>query len=182
MFLGSIGYKNGVDLIVRAMQLIEQTDPGLIRCTLVGDGPEKPVLQMMVRDNGLQSVHFRNPIPRAEVPRQLSQADILILVEREVLYGSSNKLFDYMAAAKPIVSSVYAGHNDLVAEAGCGISGAPENAEELARNLLAVAKMPVEERRRMGERGRAYVREHYDYSVLARRLARVLEELKNHAP
>lgn len=181
MFLGSIGYKNGVDLIVRAMQMIEQTEPGIVRCTLVGDGPEKPALQQIVQDHGLQSVQFRDPIARAQVPKELSQADILILVEREVLYGSSNKLFDYMAAARPIVSSVFAGHNDLVREAACGVSGSPESAEELAQNLLAVARMPVEERRAMGERGRAYVREHHDYSVLAGHLANTVEELDNHA-
>ena len=181
MFLGSMGFKNGVDLIVQAMRIIEQTKPGLLECTLVGDGPEKPRLRRMVRDWGLKNVRFGDPVPRAQVPEYTARADILVLVEREVLYGSSNKLFDYMAAGKPIVFAVVAEHNNLVDQAQCGVSASPESAEDLADKLLVVARMSEEERRAMGKRGRAYVREHHDYSVLARRLANALGELDNEA-
>jgi glycosyltransferase involved in cell wall biosynthesis len=177
MFLGAMGRKNGVDLIVQAMQILERTEPGLLECTLVGDGPEKPRLQQMVKDWGLRSVQFREPIPREQVPKYTAQADMLVMVEREVLYGSSNKLFDYMAAGKPIVFSVFAQHNNLVEEVQCGLSASPESATDLAEKLLAAARMPEEQRQAMGERGRAYVRQHYDYSVLATRLADILEEL-----
>ena len=181
MYLGAMGTKNGVDLIVQAMRIIEQTEPGLLECVLVGDGPEKPRLQQMVHDWGLESVRFEKPIPRVQVPSYAMQSDILIMVEREVFYGSSNKLFDYMAAAKPIVSAVFARHNSLMEQAQCGVAASPESATDLAEKLLAVARMPEAERRAMGERGRAYVRRHHDYSVLARRLADVLEELDNGA-
>jgi len=179
MFLGSIGLKNGVDLIVQAMRIIEESEPGLVQCVLVGDGPEKTRLQRMVRDWGLKSVSFRDPVPRAQVPHYTAQADVLVLVERQVLYGSSNKLFDYMAAGKPIVSSVYAAHNSVVDEVRCGLSAAPDSATDLAEKLLALARKPAEERRAMGQRGRAYVRRHYDYSVLAKRLVDAMEGLGN---
>ena len=181
MFLGSIGFKNGVDLIVEAMRLVERNQPGLLACVLVGDGPEKPRLQQVVRDWGLTNVHFENSVPRAQVPRYAACADILVLAEREVLYGSSNKLFDYMAAGKPIVCSVYAEHNKLVEQAQCGMAALPENAEDLAEKLLMLAHASKEERQVMGERGRAYVKQHYDYSVLAQRLANALDGLDNEA-
>ena len=115
------------------------------------------------------------------MPTWAVQADILILVQKEVLYGSSNKLFDYMAAGKPIVSSVFAEHNDLVERAQCGVSASPENAEDLAEKLLAVARMSEKERRAMGERGRAYVRQHHDYEVLAQQFHQTIEELYDEA-
>ena len=86
-----------------------------------------------------------------------------------------------MAAAKPIVSSVFAKHNNLSEQVRCGVAALPDNSEDLAEKLVAVARLPEEERRAMGDRGRAYVRPHHDYSVLARRLATVLEQLDNGA-
>lgn len=177
MFLGAIGYKNGVDLIVQAMRIIEQADPGLLECVLIGDGPEKEGLEHLVQEWGLKNVQFKDPVPRVQVPEHIAQADMLVLVEREVLYGSSNKLFDYMAAAKPIVFSVFAEHNNLVAEAQCGISAVPDSAEDLAEKLLTLAHMSKEERRTMGKRARAYVRQHHDYGILAQRFHQSTEEL-----
>jgi len=179
MYLGSMGATNGLDLVLQAMQIIEQTKLLPLECVLVGDGPEKARLQQIARDWGLKSVRFENVVPRAQVPHYAAQADILILVQREVLYGSSNKLYDYMAASKPIVFAVFAEHNNLVEQAQCGVAASPDNAADLAEKLLTVAQMPEAERRAMGERGRAYVRRHHDYSVLARRLADVLERSDN---
>ncbi len=177
IYFGSMGSKNGLDLILRAMRILDESEPGLLECTLVGDGPERPRLEQMVREWRLEAVRFDGPVPRAQIPSIAAQADLLVLVEREVLYGSSNKLFDYMASGKPIVASVFAKHNNLVHEAECGLAAAPDNAEDLAQKLLSAARMPEAERQAMGNRGRAYVREHFDYSVLARRLAELLEGL-----
>ncbi len=177
MYAGSMGFKNGVDLIVEAMRIVERAEPGLLQCTLLGDGPERAQLQRAVREQRIGNVRFDGPVPRAEVPGRLATADILVLTERKVLYGSSNKLFDYMAAGCPIVSSVFAEHNSPIERARCGISVPPENAAALAEALLTVAHMPAEARLAMGERARAYVRQHNDYPVLARRLHQVFEEL-----
>ena len=124
-------------------------------------------------------MRFEEAIPRAQVPHYTAQADILVLVQKEVLYGSSNKLYDYMAAGKPIVCALRAEHNSLVERARCGASADPDDAEDLAEKLLMVARLSVEERRAIGKRGHEYVWQHHDYSVLARRLMDVLEELDN---
>lgn len=179
MYLGAMGLTNGLDLVLQALRIMSQTAPGLMECAFVGDGPEKPRLRQMAQDWGLKNVRFEEAVPRAQVPYYAAQADILVLVQKEVLYGSSNKLYDYMAAAKPIVFAIFAEHNKPVEQAGCGVSASPESAEDLAEKLLAVAQMPEEERRAMGQRGRAHVQQYHDYSVLARQLADVLEALND---
>jgi len=182
MYLGSMGFKNGIDLIIQAIRIVEQIKPGLLECTLIGDGPEKPFLQQTIQNWGLKNIKFESAIPRAQVPERVLQADILILVEREVLYGSSNKLFDYLASGKPIVCSVYAEHNNLVEQIQCGLAASPEDTTDLAEKLMAIARIPETERQAMGERGRAYVQQYHDYSVLAQRLADALKELDSEAP
>jgi glycosyltransferase involved in cell wall biosynthesis len=75
-----------------------------------------------------------------------------------------------MMAGVPVLHSVEAG-NDPVAEAGCGLTVAPESATAIAEGLLRLAGLPAEERRAMGEHGRAFVRAHHTYPVLAQRFA-----------
>jgi glycosyltransferase involved in cell wall biosynthesis len=163
MYLGAMGVTNGLDRVLQAIHLANQRQPGLIEWTFVGDGPEKPRLQQMAIDLGLGNVQFSDPVPHSQVPRSLAGADMLLLVQREVLYGSSNKLYDYMAAAKPILFAVHAQHNNLVEEAKCGVSALPDSAKDLADKLIFLAQMPEDERFAMGERGRAYVQQYHDY-------------------
>jgi glycosyltransferase involved in cell wall biosynthesis len=77
-----------------------------------------------------------------------------------------NKLMDYMMAGCAVLHSVQAG-NDPVAESGCGLTVAPESPVAVAEGLKHLAALPAEERRAMGERGRAFVQAHHTYPVLA---------------
>lgn len=177
MFLGSIGYKNGVDWIIDAMEIIEDDHPDLLECFLIGGGLEKAKLVKKVTQMGLSNVTFIEPVPRERVPYYALQADFFILTEREVYYGSSNKLFDYMAAGKPIVTSVFAEHNDIVEEIECGYSTKPGNIQELADKITKMALLSEEERAQMGKRALDYVLEYHDYSVLANKLAEAIDNI-----
>jgi glycosyltransferase involved in cell wall biosynthesis len=75
---------------------------------------------------------------------------------------------DYMMAGVPVLHSVDAG-NDPVAEAGCGLTVSPEAPAAVAAGLRQLAALRPEERRAMGQRGRAYVRARHSYAVLAQR-------------
>ena len=79
-----------------------------------------------------------------------------------------NKLMDYMMAGRAVLHSVDAG-NDPVAEAGCGLTVAPESAAAVAEGLRSLAAQSPEARAAMGERGRVFVVAHHSYRVLAQR-------------
>jgi len=85
-----------------------------------------------------------------------------------------NKLMDYMMAGRAVLHSVEAG-NDPVAEAGCGVTVAPQDARAVADGLLTLARLAPAARQQMGERGRAYVMERHTYPVLARRFLDALQ-------
>jgi len=114
------------------------------------------------------------PIPKAQIPSLLAAVDIAYIGwQRVPIYRfgiAPNKLMDYMMAARPVLHSVEAG-NDPVAEAGCGLTVAPESAQAIADGLRRLAAVPREGREAMGERGRAFVMAHHTYPVLARRFA-----------
>jgi glycosyltransferase involved in cell wall biosynthesis len=85
-----------------------------------------------------------------------------------------NKLMDYMMARCPVLHAVEAG-NDPVAEAGAGITVAPESPAAVAAGLQQLAALPLVERLAMGERGRAFVLAHHTYPVLAQRFLKALQ-------
>ena len=112
------------------------------------------------------------PIPKSQIPTLLAQADIAYIGwKRQPLYRfgiAPNKLMDYMMAGGPVLHSVEAG-NDPVAEAGCGLTVAPESPEAVVQGLRQLATLSPGARRAMGERGRQFVLAHHSYPVLARK-------------
>jgi hypothetical protein len=121
---------------------------------------------------GLSNVVFFDAVPKRHIPALLRRFDAAYIGwQRQPLYRygiSPNKLIDYMMAARPIVHAVEAG-NDPVAEAGCGISVAPQDAQAVARAVLSLYMMDARERLAIGERGKAYALAYLSYPVLGRR-------------
>ena len=78
-------------------------------------------------------------------------------------------------AGKPVIHAVEAA-NDLVAEAGCGVTVLPEDVGALVAGVDRLRGLAPSERQAMGQRGRDYVVAHHDYSVLARRFLEAIGE------
>jgi glycosyltransferase involved in cell wall biosynthesis len=179
LYMGAHGRANVLDDLLTAARALQDRGSE-VRFVLVGGGKEKERLVERARELALRNLEFRDPVPRTEVEATLAQADALVaLLEDTPLYQygiSLNKLFDYMAAGKPVVLAGDVAHN-YVELAGCGVTVRPRDPEALARAIADLAAMPAEARRTMGARGRAYVRRHHDWDLLADRLAGVLNEV-----
>ena len=169
VYAGSHGAPNALDVLLDAAKALADEPFAFV---LVGDGHEKARLAQRVRSEAIGNVEMFAPIPKAQIPALLAGADIAYIGwKRQPLYRfgiAPNKLMDYMMAGVPVLHSVEAG-NDPVAEAGCGLTVAPESPAAVAEGLRRLAALPVAERRGMGERGRAFVLAHHSYPVLAQR-------------
>ena len=175
-YAGAHGIANALDSFVEAGELLRGKK---IRLILVGPGPERERLIRKARDRSLESVvEFLPPVGRAQVPELLNQMDALYVgLQRQPLFRfgvSPNKLMDYMMAAKPVIFAIDA-PNDMVAEAGCGVSVPPEDSGAIAWAAEKLASLPEEERSAMGRRGREYILENNEYDVLSRRFLDALQ-------
>ncbi len=168
-YAGSHGLPNALDVLLDAAALLRDEPFSFV---LVGNGHEKARLAARVRDEGLACVHLFAPIPKAQIPALLAGFDIAYIGwQRVPIYRfgiAPNKLMDYMMARRAVLHSVEAG-NDPVAEAGCGLTVAPESPAAVAAGLRQLAACSGAERAAMGERGRAFVVAHHSYAVLAAR-------------
>lgn len=168
-YAGGHGLANALDFLLEAASQLQQDKVSFV---LVGDGPDKAALIDKARAMNLSNVQFLPSIPKRAVPAFLAQCDALFIGWRKLpiyRFGiNPNKLFDYLMAGKPVIHSVEAG-NDLVREAGAGISVGAEDPAAIADAVRRMMALAPAERERMGEVGRAHVLAQHDYAVLARR-------------
>jgi glycosyltransferase involved in cell wall biosynthesis len=182
MYFGAHGQANGLDCVLQAMKLVEQSSLGQkIVLRMVGDGPLKPALIAQASDLALKNISFEPPVPKSQIPALAAQADAFVLTVLDLpklyRYGiSMNKMFDYLAASRPIIMASNAANNP-VADAQAGLSVEPGQPEALAQAILQIAATPVEERQRMGRAGRDYVEQNHGFAQLSARLASVLDEV-----
>jgi glycosyltransferase involved in cell wall biosynthesis len=180
IYLGAHGQANALDVLIRAAQIIQTQGYQDIKFILVGDGPEKPKLKELAKKLELKNVEFRDPVQKNEVSQVLQQADATVFVLNDLQlykYGISlNKLFDYLAARKPLI---LAGNpiNNPVEESQCGLTAPPRNPQALADAVITLYQMPPEERDAMGRRGREYVEKYHAIPVLAEKLIRCIEDV-----
>ncbi len=168
-YAGSMGLPNALGHLLDAAKLLAGA---ALHIVLVGDGHERGALAQRVNAEGLRNVTLHAPIPKAQVRSFLGAIDIAYIGwQRVPLYRfgiAPNKLMDYMMAGCAVLHSVQAG-NDPVAESGCGVTVAPEDAPAIAAGLRSLAALPAGERAAMGLRGREFVLRHHSYPVLAAR-------------
>jgi len=170
-YAGSHGLPNALDHLLDAAALLRDAP---LQFVLVGDGHEKARLAQRVVDEGLANVTMLPPVPKAQIPSLLAAIAIAYIGwQRVPIYRfgiAPNKLMDYMMAGVPVLHSVEAG-NDPVAEAGCGLTVAPESAPAIADGLRRLAALSADQRQAMGQKGRAFVLANHTYPVLAQRFA-----------
>lgn len=181
MYFGAHGQANGLDNVLRAMKHVgERADGRHIRLRIIGDGPLKPSLVAQASEMGLTNVSFESPVPKSQIPALAAQADAFVfnLIDAPVFkYGiSSNKLFDFMAAERPVVFSCDSTNNPIN-DAQSGLTVNPGQPEKLANAICEIAATPLAERQRMGRAGREYVEQNHGFEQLAGRLAAVLDEV-----
>jgi glycosyltransferase involved in cell wall biosynthesis len=168
-YAGGLSVSNAMETVLEAAALLRAHPVDFI---VVGNGPEKQALQQQAVALGLDNVHFFPAIGKRQIPALLERVDAAYMGwKRQPLYRfglGSNKLIDYMVAGRPVLHGVEAG-NDPIAEAGCGITFAPENPQAVVDGVLALMRLDAAQRATLGERGRQYALANHAYPVLGQR-------------
>ena len=177
MYMGAHGTYNSLGTIVDASIELKE-DPRFL-FVFVGDGDEKLRLQKRVSEKKLSNVMFLPPVPRTDSPEVLAAADAFLLPNRkgEFFTGNlPNKLFDFLASAKPVVTTGSGETPNLILQAECGRVGLPEDSHSMVEFLVELAELPLEKRLKMGAKGRDYVMMNYDRKKLSERFLNILAD------
>lgn len=172
MYAGVHGHYSCLDLLLDAMKIVQEAERGeQIVLRMIGDGPLKPELVRRAQELQLRNVEFRDPVPKHQISCVLRTADAFVLVKKPAsIYRwgfSPNKLFEYMAHAKPILFAGEMAHN-YIEMADAGVTTRPSPAD-LASGIRRLAATGAERKVEMGRNARAYVESSHNIEVLADR-------------
>lgn len=177
VYAGALGEANNLTTLIESAQLLRD-EP--VSFHIVGDGPMKKTLENMSGKSAPDKVFFYGSLPKTAALSMIKGADVLYfsLTDSPVFrFGiSSNKLFDYLSAGRPILFASNSGNNP-VQEAGAGISVPAENPHAVAEGIRTFLKMTEQERGAMGAKGESYMAEHHDTRNLAARLEQNLTQI-----
>lgn len=177
LYAGAHGMSNDLGIVLQAAQ--ELANQPEIAIAFVGDGKEKANLQQQAADLNLSNVYFIPPIPKAEMKAALAAADACIAILKPIeMYKTvyPNKVFDYMAAGRPLVMAIDGVARAVVDKAGAGVFAQPGDPDALAAVIRQFAADPIKARQ-MGLAGRAYLEQHFNRNTLAAQLETLLLNL-----
>lgn len=180
LYAGAIGEPNNIGILLETARRTASSDA---RFLIVGRGSQFDELNRAIADGGLGSIVKIFPQVSKEAALTLMRnADIgfISLLSKEIFrFGiSPNKMFDYMHAGLPIVCAIRAG-NDPVSEANCGLTVAPDSAEEIAGAVDELLSLPLSALQALGENGTRYIQTHHDYAKLARDYLSLYHQIKS---
>ena len=181
LYVGSIRPVNNVGNMLDAAAIIQKKeDCGSIQFLIYGDGSELNKLKERVQTESISNVKLKGRIPKQNIPYVLSKSGVNILNYSQTEYNwsrgnSSNKLFEYMASGKPIISTVRMGYS-IINKYSCGVELDECTPECLADAIVTFYKMNDEERRSIGSNARAGAQDFY-FVALTDKLEIVIESV-----
>jgi glycosyltransferase involved in cell wall biosynthesis len=187
MYAGAHGVTNALDVLVDAAGILQERArllPKRLVLELVGTGPEKPRLEARARRLGLRNLQFRPPVPKREIYGLLDGADAFWVASKDSglwEHGISfNKLYDFMAMARPTLLGVRCSTNPILLSGGGLVvdPGCPEAMAEGVERLLAAGP---DGRRAMGRLARTFVEQHCEIRLLAAAFESALVEARDHS-
>jgi glycosyltransferase involved in cell wall biosynthesis len=177
LYAGTLGMAHGLETILHAAARLR--DRHDLTFVLIGAGAEREQLLARSRELRLQNVRFLGKQPREKVPAYLLATDAcLVPLRRREVFKTAipSKMFEAMAAARPVILGVEGEAKELLVEAGGGIAVPPDDSEALSDAILRLRQQP-ELARALGANGRRAVCEKYSCRQQARAYLELLAQL-----
>jgi glycosyltransferase involved in cell wall biosynthesis len=168
-YVGTMSIQEGLDILLDVAQHIKNLGRRDIHFTCVGGGPGLPELRKMIVDKNLQdTVNFTGRVSDEDLLQILSTADVCVNPDKPCEMNDIStmiKIMEYMALGKPIVQFDLK-EGRFSAQDASLYSDVNNQVPDFASKLLWLIDHP-DERKRMGEFGRARVENQlaWKYSV-----------------
>jgi glycosyltransferase involved in cell wall biosynthesis len=173
VFTGSMSPLRPLDATIAAVKRLSQRLP--IKLVLAGNGDRQAAYRDLAAD--CPNVIFPGWIGTVEMAALNEIADVL-LAPYKPNHGFSmpTKIFDYMAAGRPMLSSCPGEAEELIRREEIGIQIDEKDADCIEKALLELFEHP-ERRRRMGERARVLFEENFSLEKVHERYADHIERI-----
>ena len=178
VYAGAHGLSNDLEVVLHAAKLLSDEKDILIG--FVGDGKEKRHIQELAASLDLKNVRFFPPVSKFEMKKVLAASDACIGILKPLeLYKTTypNKVFDYMAAGRPVVLAIDGEIRKVIDAANGGIAVEPGNAEALADAIRKLSN-DREQARKMGINANSYVKLNFNRNNFSEAFLMLLEDVR----
>jgi len=183
IYFGAMGLANGLEYVIEAARILAERGGNKIVFVLHGNGGKRAELEKMSREYKLQNIIFSDPLPDKErLARIVAGCDVCLTIYRATKEHtwSPNKMFDALAAGKPVLINVPGWLGETIEENNCGRCLDANSPQMLADALEELAAEP-ELCRRMGKNARALAEREFAREKLADHLENTLLETLTYA-
>lgn len=182
---GAMDAAHGVSYFVHIAAAVRSIDPS-IRFVICGSGPTREDIRTDALHIGVleQNLWLIPPLPKHRMPELLSLATVLMSLFDRGQAGrprSFSKMFDALAAGKPLVLNHGGAHVDLVESRGAGLILSPGDIETAARDLADFVR-DDEALHRAGEQAAALADGRFNRDKLAGEYRALLEAVAQADP
>ncbi len=179
VYAGSVRIANGPQLMIDTAEYMKDLAPD-VKFLIFGAGEDLEGLRAQCVEKGLTNIVFKGAVAKTMIPSILAASDMNLLnydprTIQVYRFGSSqNKLFEYLASGKPILSTVKIAYS-IVKANDCGIEAEDATPQAIAEAILQIKSMTPEQRKAIEENCRKTAEE-YDFKVLTEKLMSVIEK------
>lgn len=177
-YVGSINNHSNTGYIIKSFLRAGMENARLV---IYGKGNKKEECIQIVRQMQAEDRIIFDAVARDDVPRVQSEADVLVLAlpKDNARFSLPSKITSYMLSGRPVLASVdeISASTRYIKESGSGIAVPPDNEFELSEAFLKFSRMSYEERKAMGQNGRAFALAHLTKEA---NLTMVANEITNH--
>ncbi len=178
-YAGNIGRVQDIRTIAHAARALQATDPD-VHFLFIGGGARRVWLEGFVRDERLANVTVLAPRPRADQRVFLNACDVTVSALMPGMYGVGvpSRMYNIMAAAKPMIAAVDADSEQalVIREENIGWVVPVGDAAAMAAAVRA-AKADPAGLTRMGQRARRAAEEKYSMQAALDSYSALVSEL-----
>ena len=168
--VGALQARKGQDMMIRALPDVRRRCPDVLYA-VAGEGWQRPRLEALVDEVGVRDcVQFRGAPDDEELIRYYQQCDLFVLANRQVDWdfeGFGIVLLEAQACGKAVLAGASGGTAETMDAPHTGRVVPCEAPGPLADAVVDLLEQPAL-REGMGQRGRAWVTERFDWEVLGR--------------
>lgn len=177
VYTGSIRRVNNLDLLLDAAKQVKDER---VRFLIWGDGDQAERLKKRVVEEEIGNVVFKGKVEKKYVPYIVREATLCFAhneaTEMDYLYGISyNKIFDYLAAKKPVICDFPSKYNPVIQEKA-GIEINCQSPETISEAISELANMDRKEYQTYCDNAFSAAKK-YDYAVLTSKLIEIIENM-----
>ena len=181
MFAGNLGEAQGLDKVLEAARLLQDTPQ--VQFIFAGSGIAESQLKEIAHQEELTNVLFLGRYPVERMPALYALADVLLIhLKDDPLFRITipSKTYAYLASGKPILAAVAGDAAQVVTEVGAGIACVPEDPEQLVAAIRILLTLPPQELAEMGRRGRRAAETVYSRDRAVAQIESVLIQVAAH--